>query len=68
MAISRRSFLKSSSALAGSVAMLAGLRTGQAAEGKGPLMAYVGTFSSPLRDVPPTQVEQTRTGSMDPVR
>ncbi len=29
----------------------------QAAETKGPLMAYVGTFSSPLRDVLPTQVD-----------
>jgi len=29
----------------------------QSAETKGPLMAYVGTFSSPLRDVLPTQVD-----------
>ncbi len=36
---------------------MAGLRTAQAAEAKGPLMAYVGTFSSPLRDVLPTQVD-----------
>jgi len=36
---------------------MAGLRRAQAAEAKGPLMAYVGTFSSPLRDVLPTQVD-----------
>jgi len=29
----------------------------QAAQPKGPLIAYVGTFSSPLRDVLPTQVD-----------
>lgn len=29
----------------------------QSAAGDGPLMAYVGTFSSPLRDVLPTQVD-----------
>jgi 6-phosphogluconolactonase len=48
----RRTFLKASAALAG----LAGC----AAPGKSgatPLLAYVGTFSSPLRDVPPTQVD-----------
>ena len=55
--ISRRSFLKSSAALAGGAVLMAGLRTAQAAEAKGPLMAYVGTFSSPLRDVLPTQVD-----------
>lgn len=31
--------------------------TAQAAGAKAPLMAYVGTFSSPLRDVLPTQVD-----------
>ena len=36
---------------------MAGLLTVQSAEAKGPLMAYVGTFSSPLRDVLPTQVD-----------
>jgi 6-phosphogluconolactonase len=55
--ISRRSFLKSSAVLAGSISLLAGLRTAQAAEAGGPLMAYVGTFSSPLHDVLPTQVD-----------
>jgi 6-phosphogluconolactonase (cycloisomerase 2 family) len=29
----------------------------QSAENEGQLMAYVGTFSSPLRDMPPTQVD-----------
>ncbi len=50
---SRRSFLKSSVALAGTAPLLAGARPGSAA----PLMAYVGTFSSPLRDMLPTQVD-----------
>jgi 6-phosphogluconolactonase len=57
MVISRRSFVKSSFALAGGALLRAGLRTAQAARPKGPLMAYVGTFSSPLRDVLPTQVD-----------
>ena len=33
------------------------LRKAQAAEARGSLMAYVGTFSSPLRDTPATQVD-----------
>jgi 6-phosphogluconolactonase len=57
LVISRRSFLRFSSALVGGAALVAGLRTIQGAEGQGPLMAYVGTFSSPLRDVLPTQVD-----------
>lgn len=48
---SRRSFLKSS------VVLAAGLAPASAAPGDGALMAYVGTFSSPLRDVLPTQVD-----------
>ena len=55
--VSRRSFLKSSAALAGSVPFLAGALRSPAAAAKGPLMAYVGTFSSPLRDTLPTQVD-----------
>ena len=55
--VSRRSFLKASSALAAGAPFLAGLLKGQSGEAKGPLMAYVGTFSSPLRDVLPTQVD-----------
>src|SRR6187200_2731426 len=54
---SRRSFLKTSAALAGSGPMLAGGAAAQAGGTKGPPMAYVGTFSSPLRDVLPTQVD-----------
>ena len=50
--LSRRSFLKSSTLLAGSGTLLA-----QSAAAKGPLMAFVGTFSSPLRDMLPTQVD-----------
>src|SRR6187200_2682094 len=54
---SRRSFLKTSAALAGSGPMLAGGAAAQAGGTKGPLIAYVGTFSAPLRDVLPTQVD-----------
>src|SRR5207247_8345407 len=55
--VSRRAFLKTSSALAAGSSLLASLHEVQSAEAKGPLMAYVGTFSSPLRDVLPTQVD-----------
>ena len=55
--ISRRSFLKACSALAGGGPLLAGLLKAQSAEATGTLMAYVGTFSAPLRDVLPTQVD-----------
>ncbi|TWU17749.1 6-phosphogluconolactonase [Novipirellula galeiformis] len=54
---SRRSFLKTSAVLAGATPLIAGLPQALAAEGDGPLMAYVGTFTSPLRDVLPTQVD-----------
>jgi 6-phosphogluconolactonase len=54
---SRRSFLKSSAALAGAAPLAAGLLRAQSKEGAAPLVAYVGTFSSPLRDVLPTQVD-----------
>ncbi len=50
---SRRSFLKSSVALAGTASLL----QAQSREAAKPLIAYVGTFSSPLRDVLPTQVD-----------
>src|SRR5439155_12362667 len=53
----RRSFLKSSAALAGTAPLLGGLVRAQPKDGGGPLLAYVGTFSAPLRDVPPTQVD-----------
>src|SRR5437588_12298051 len=53
---SRRSFLKTSIALAAASPLMGGF---QAPSGKaaGSLLAYVGTFSSPLRDVLPTQVD-----------
>lgn len=54
---SRRSFLKTSVALAGAASQLVGSRQARSDEASKPLMAYVGTFSSPLRDVLPTQVD-----------
>jgi 6-phosphogluconolactonase (cycloisomerase 2 family) len=54
---SRRSFLKASAALAGTTPLVSGLLQAQPGEAAGPLLAYVGTFSSPLRDVLPTQVD-----------
>ncbi len=54
---SRRSFLKTTVALAGAPPLMEGLLQAQAGEAAGPLLAYVGTFSSPLRDVLPTQVD-----------
>jgi 6-phosphogluconolactonase (cycloisomerase 2 family) len=57
LAASRRSFLKSSAALAIGAPLVGRRLAAQAAAGKGPLLAYVGTFSSPLRDVLPTQVD-----------
>jgi 6-phosphogluconolactonase (cycloisomerase 2 family) len=55
--VSRRTFLKNSAALAGSVSFLAGPSIAQAATGRAPLLAYIGTFSSPLKDMLPTQVD-----------
>jgi 6-phosphogluconolactonase (cycloisomerase 2 family) len=52
---SRRSFLKTSAALTGTVPLVGGLL--RAEEAPRPLLAYVGTFSAPLRDVLPTQVD-----------
>jgi 6-phosphogluconolactonase len=54
---SRRSFLKSSVAFAATTPILDGLLRAQTGEASGLLVAYVGTFSSPLRDVLPTQVD-----------
>ena len=54
---SRRSFLKTSVAAAGSMQFMAGVLHAQPRDFAGPLVAYVGTFSSPLRDVLPTQVD-----------
>lgn len=54
---SRRWFLKTSVALAGAKSLAEGLLQAQAKKSERPLLAYVGTFSSPLRDVLPTQVD-----------
>ncbi len=54
---SRRSFLKTSAALAGATSLAEGLLPAQPGQAGGLLIAYVGTFSSPLRDVLPTQVD-----------
>jgi len=54
--IVRRSFLKSTSALvAGS--LLAPLIRTLGADGRGKLIGYVGTYSSPLKNMRPTQVD-----------
>ncbi len=55
--LSRRSFLKSTAALAGGGSVLATIFGTQAAAPKGALMAYVGTFSSPLPIIRPGQVD-----------
>lgn len=54
---SRRSFLKTSAELAGALAVMPDSLQARASAGDVPLLAYVGTFSSPLRDVLPTQVD-----------
>src|SRR6516225_7238914 len=52
----RRSFLKMSAGLTGTVAFGYGTLWAQEREAR-PLFAYVGTFSAPLRDTLPTQVD-----------
>jgi 6-phosphogluconolactonase len=54
---SRRAFLRGSVAIAGTIPLAGGLRPARARGNGGPLVAYVGTFSSPLRDMLPTQVD-----------
>lgn len=54
---SRRRFLKAASILSGGVPLLASLNARAQQAGEAPVMAYVGTFSSPLQDVLPTQVD-----------
>ena len=54
---SRRSFLKASTALAGFAPLTRFLPGAQPGAAAAPLVAYVGTFSSPLRDTLPTQVD-----------
>jgi 6-phosphogluconolactonase len=53
----RRSFLRSSVALAGTTLLMDRLSLAGSGAAAGALLAYVGTFSSPLRDVLPTQVD-----------
>jgi len=53
--LTRRSFLKTSSALAGGSLMAPLLKAQE--DKAGPLMAYAGTYSSPLKNVRPTQVD-----------
>src|SRR5438093_800143 len=56
--VSRRSFLRISTVLAGGAPLWArAVPAHSPARKAAPLMAYVGTFSSPLRDVLPTQVD-----------
>jgi 6-phosphogluconolactonase (cycloisomerase 2 family) len=54
---SRRRFLSACVALAGATSLNTGLLQAQSHDAGRPLLAYVGTFSSPLRDVLPTQVD-----------
>jgi 6-phosphogluconolactonase (cycloisomerase 2 family) len=55
--LSRRSFLKTSTALAGIAPLMDGSSQREPVNSAGSLVAYVGTFSSPLRDTLPTQVD-----------
>ena len=54
---SRRSFLLTSTATLGTAACVPGMLVAQVTKKDAPLMAYVGTFSSPLKDTLPTQVD-----------
>jgi len=54
---SRRLFLKASAALAGTSPLVGCWPQPRSGAAAGPLIAYVGTFSSPLRDMLPTQVD-----------
>ncbi len=55
--LSRRSFLKVTAALANVSHVTAFVAKAEARQATGSLVAYVGTFSSPLRDTLPTQVD-----------
>jgi 6-phosphogluconolactonase len=55
--ISRRSFLKSFTALAGAGPILASSLMAQAGADKAPLIAYVGTYTSALPIIRPGQVD-----------
>lgn len=54
---SRRSFLKNSAVLAAVTPLFGGTLPAQSNEAGGATIAYVGTFSSPLKDMLPTQVD-----------
>jgi 6-phosphogluconolactonase len=54
---SRRSFLIASVAFSAASSLRAETLHAETGDSAGPLVAYVGTFSSPLHDVPPTQVD-----------
>src|SRR4051812_22540441 len=54
---SRRSFMTTSVALAGAASLADSRLRAEPGGEAGPLIAYVGTFSSPLRDKLPTQVD-----------
>ncbi len=54
---SRRSFLRASAALAATSPLAGCLLQAKPGGADGPLIAYVGTFSSPLKDMLPTQVD-----------
>lgn len=54
---SRRTFLTAAAGIAGSVPIVEPLAAPPAAAAEGVLMAYIGTFSSPLKDTLPTQVD-----------
>ncbi len=56
----RRSFLKTSATLVASAPLAAGWLHAQAADTNRPLLAYVGTFSAPIHDPLPTQVDRPR--------
>src|SRR5438034_3468777 len=55
--LSRRRFLRTTVALTGIPPLTALVARPEASHATGPLVAYVGTFSSPLRDALPTQVD-----------
>ena len=54
---SRRSFLKATVAMSGSFPLVNNMAQAKLNDASRPLMAYVGTFSSPLQDVLETQVD-----------
>lgn len=58
--LSRRSFLKTSATLAAGAAILPSATRAHAGNPGAPLMAYVGTYSSPLPIVRPGQVDSPR--------